>query len=64
MEKSTTSSKNKKSSKSKKEKVVKEPVSFTEYGYGFWFRFLTKYPENLEEGAKEPLYFISKLSII
>ena len=64
VEKSSTSTKSKKSSKSSKEKTVKEPASFSEYGYGFWFRFLSKYPENLEEGATEPLYFISKLSII
>lgn len=33
-----------------------------EYGYGYWSRFLTRYPEPLYEGIKEAYYFMSRLT--
>ena len=33
-----------------------------QYGYGFWFRYLTRYPVPLFQGKKEPWYFISRLT--
>lgn len=33
-----------------------------EYGYGFWMRFLTRYPKPLYSGKKEPWYFVSRLT--
>ena len=46
-------------------KVVKEfrsEVSFTEYGYGFWARFLTAYPVKLHNGKNAPWYFMARLT--
>lgn len=34
----------------------------SEYGYGFWMRFLTRYPVPLYEGKKAPWYFVSRLT--
>lgn len=35
----------------------------TEYGYGFWCRWLTRHPEVLLTGNTEPWYFISRLTV-
>lgn len=35
----------------------------TEYGYGLWTRYLTKYPDNLPKGMTEPWYFLSRLTV-
>ena len=39
-----------------------EPKNLVEYGYGFWLRFLTIYPERLPNGKNEPWYFVSRLT--
>lgn len=36
--------------------------SAIEYGYGFWSRWLTRWPDSLLKGASEPWYFISRLT--
>ncbi|CAD8193826.1 unnamed protein product [Paramecium pentaurelia] len=33
-----------------------------EYGYGYWIRWLTKWPEQQKEGISKPWYFISRLT--
>lgn len=33
-----------------------------EYGYGFWFRFMTAYPTRLWNGKSAPWYFVSRLA--
>jgi len=33
-----------------------------EYGYGFWLRFLTCYPERLIKGKNAPWYIVSRLT--
>ena len=35
----------------------------SEYGYGFWFRFLTTYPDRLNPGKNAPWYFLSRLTV-
>jgi hypothetical protein len=51
----------------------KEPVSTveingkdlsdsSEYGFGFWMRFLTRYPTPFYEGKQAPWYFIARLT--
>lgn len=37
-------------------------VGLEEYGYGFWLRFLTTYPERLIQGKKAPWYFLARLT--
>jgi hypothetical protein len=37
-------------------------ASFTEYGYGFWARFLTAYPVRLANGKNAPWYFMSRMT--
>ena len=39
-----------------------EPKNLVEYGYGFWLRFLTIYPERLTSGKNAPMYFVSRLT--
>jgi hypothetical protein len=34
----------------------------SEYGYGFWMRFLTRYPVALMAGKRAPWYFVSRLT--
>ena len=34
----------------------------TEYGYGFWFKFMTRYPSQLLSGKKDPWYHVSRLT--
>lgn len=34
----------------------------SEYGYGFWMRFLTDYPRRLISGKNAPWYFLSRLT--
>lgn len=34
-----------------------------EYGYGFWMRFLTTYPERLNAGKNQAWYFVSRLTV-
>lgn len=34
----------------------------TEYGYGYWSRWLTRHPEPLVNGNTEPWYFMSRLT--
>jgi hypothetical protein len=38
------------------------PTDIKEYGYGFWFRFLTLYPTRLWEGKNQPWYFVVRLT--
>lgn len=49
-----------------KNPIVDQGVTVTnylsEYGYGFWMRFLTYYPKTLLNGKNEPWYFISRLT--
>ena len=49
----------------------KEPVldkqspsenALEEYGYGFWMRYLTTYPQRLIAGKNAPWYFVSRLT--
>ena len=35
----------------------------SEYGYGFWMRYLTRYPVVLTNGKTDPWYFISRLTM-
>jgi hypothetical protein len=39
------------------------PANLNEYGYGFWFRFLTAYPTRLFAGKNAPWYFLARLTI-
>lgn len=41
----------------------KLPSVLNEYGYGFWYRYLTHYPERLWSGKNAPWYFVSRLSM-
>jgi hypothetical protein len=34
----------------------------TEYGYGYWLRYLTRYPTAQLEGLKQQQYFVSRLT--
>lgn len=34
----------------------------SEYGYGFWMRFLTRYPAPLYSGKNAPWYFVSRMT--
>jgi hypothetical protein len=34
-----------------------------EYGYGFWARFLTAYPDRLLSGKNAAWYFIARLTV-
>lgn len=44
-------------------KVLKEDLKDTrEYGYGFWLRYLTRYPVPMMAGKREPWYFVSRLT--
>ncbi|CAD8123997.1 unnamed protein product [Paramecium sonneborni] len=44
-------------------KVTEDKLgSAIEYGYGFWTRWLTRWPDSLLKGASEPWYFISRLT--
>ncbi len=36
-------------------------VDVSEYGYGFWARFLTRYPTPLLNGKSLPEYSLSRL---
>lgn len=40
----------------------KLPRKIEEYGYGFWLRFLTLYPERLLQGKNAPWYFVARLT--
>lgn len=40
----------------------KLPDDVNEYGYGFWFRFLTMYPVKLMSGKNAPWYFLARLT--
>jgi hypothetical protein len=40
----------------------KMPRDVSEYGYGFWFRFLTTYPERLLAGKNAPWYFLARFT--
>jgi hypothetical protein len=33
-----------------------------EYGFGYWVRFLTAYPERLIAGKNAPWYFMARLT--
>ena len=33
-----------------------------EYGYGFWMRYMTRYPVAMFSGKKDPWYFVSRLT--
>ena len=34
----------------------------SEYGFGFWLRFLTRYPTPLYQGKTAPWYFVARLT--
>jgi hypothetical protein len=34
----------------------------SEYGYGYWLRFLTRYPVPMWKGKAAPWYFVSRLT--
>lgn len=34
----------------------------TEYGYGFWLRFMMRFPVPLFDGKKDSWYFIARLT--
>lgn len=38
------------------------PNKITEYGYGFWLRFLTTYPKRLWNGKNQAWYFVARLT--
>lgn len=38
------------------------PEDVSEYGYGFWFRYLTTYPDRLNPGKNAPWYFLARLT--
>jgi hypothetical protein len=44
------------------EVVGKDLEDASEYGFGFWFRFLTRHPKPLFDGKKEPWYFVARLT--
>jgi hypothetical protein len=33
-----------------------------EYGFGFWFRYMTRYPSALLNGKREPWYHLARLA--
>jgi len=39
-----------------------ELVDPRQYGYGFWFRFLTDYPKRLVSGKIAPWYFLARMT--
>lgn len=43
--------------------VGKDNDELSEYGYGFWLRFLTAFPERLLNGKNQPWYFVSRLTV-
>jgi hypothetical protein len=44
--------------------ATKEKLSdIREYGYSYWFRYLTRHPKPMFEGKKEPWYFMSRLTV-
>lgn len=45
------------------DKTSKSEQPFEEYGYGFWLRFLTVYPERLLAGKNQAWYFVSRLTL-
>jgi hypothetical protein len=40
----------------------KSLVDSSEYGYGFWMRYLTRYPQVLTSGKNQPWYVVSRLT--
>lgn len=34
----------------------------SEYGYGFWLKFMTRHPAPLVSGKNAPWYFVSRLT--
>ncbi|CAK56140.1 unnamed protein product (macronuclear) [Paramecium tetraurelia] len=44
------------------DKNVNSENPFDEYGYGFWMRFLTAYPQRLNNGKNEAWYFVARLA--
>jgi hypothetical protein len=43
--------------------VVGEDLSdVSEYGYGFWLKFMTRHPAPLYNGKNSPWYFVSRLT--
>lgn len=42
---------------------VEGPKNLEEYGYGFWARFLTVYPQRLLAGKNQAWYFVSRLTL-
>lgn len=45
------------------DRIGKDNDELSEYGYGFWLRFLTAYPERLLHGKNQPWYFVSRLTV-
>lgn len=45
------------------DKVMTGADTVQEYGYGYWARFLTAYPERLIYGKNAPWYFMSRLTV-
>lgn len=40
----------------------KDLIDICEYGYGFWMRYLTRFPEPMYDGKRDPWYFVSRLT--
>jgi hypothetical protein len=43
--------------------LEKLPPTVDEYGYGFWFRYMTLFPERLWSGKNAPWYFLARLTV-
>ena len=37
-------------------------IDVSEYGYGFWLRFMTRYPTQMFHGRTASFYFVSRLT--
>jgi len=44
------------------EQIKEDNNDYNFYGYRFWMRFMTAYPERLLNGKNAPWYFIARLT--
>jgi len=44
------------------EKEDSSEANLSEYGYGFWARYLTAYPVRMISGKNAPWYFVSRMT--
>lgn len=44
------------------EEIKEDSNDYVFYGYRFWMRFLTTFPERLLYGKNAPWYFVSRLT--